>query len=154
MPSPPPPSNLAENPWFWLALFGGMGMLGIVVIGPKHAARTARIERMHDTRQRVAIERANSAARTSGADGSAEREPDREGESMSAPPEPEPYVEADFRPPTSLKYLLALMTIAMLVGTAGVLLTRSRERRAAFAATAQAVETNAATVTESPKADL
>ena len=45
--------GLAENPWFWLMLFGAVGVLGVIVIGPKHAARQARIERMADTRARI-----------------------------------------------------------------------------------------------------
>jgi hypothetical protein len=34
-------------------LFGCLGAAGVVVIGPKYAARTARMERMSETRERV-----------------------------------------------------------------------------------------------------
>ena len=45
--------RLTENPWFWLMLFGSLGAAGVVVIGPKYAARHARLERMAETRERV-----------------------------------------------------------------------------------------------------
>ena len=39
----PMPPRLTENPWFWLMLFGSLGAVGVVVIGPKYAARMARM---------------------------------------------------------------------------------------------------------------
>ena len=45
--------RLTENPWFWLMLFGSLGAVGVVVIGPKYGPRLARMERMAETRERV-----------------------------------------------------------------------------------------------------
>ncbi len=48
---------LTDSPWFWLGLFAVTGLLGLWAIGPKNAQRQARLERMHDTRTRVQVER-------------------------------------------------------------------------------------------------
>src|SRR5262245_6484301 len=45
--------RLSENPWFWLMLFGSLGAVGVVVIGPKYGPRMGRMERMAETRERV-----------------------------------------------------------------------------------------------------
>ncbi len=48
---------LTDSPWFWLGLFLLTGLLGLWAIGPKNAQRQMRLERMHDTRTRVQVER-------------------------------------------------------------------------------------------------
>lgn len=42
---------IADSPWFWLLLFGGMGLLLLTVIEPKFIQRQERIERMQQSRQ-------------------------------------------------------------------------------------------------------
>jgi hypothetical protein len=139
-------SSLAENPWLWVALFGGMGLVGVMLIGPKFTARWSRVERMQETRERVAIERAQKAAAgtadlKSEAKPAAPLTPDAKptgDEEPSSLPEREPYVEADFQQPMPLRFLLVLMMVVMSVGTTGLIVTRGRERRAAELAAAQA----------------
>lgn len=111
-PSTRPRPSLAENPWFWLMLFGATGVLGVIVIGPKHAARQARIERMADTRARI------NAAREAGVPTAQVSKDSPNGE--------QPYVEADFDRGPRLNGLLGLMTLLMLVGTAGTIVSRRR----------------------------
>src|SRR5688572_12320368 len=105
--SPASRPSITENPWFWLMLFGGMGVLGVIVIGPKHAARQARIERMADTRARV------SAAKSAGVPTAQVSKDSPNGE--------QPYLEDDFQRPPRLNWLLGLLTVLMLVGTAGMI---------------------------------
>lgn len=146
--------NLAENPWFWVALFGGMGLLGAIVIGPKFGVRMARVERMQETRERVAQERAQRLTAEGGATPLVEQppQPTETGaatQRKAEPPKPEPYVESDFRPSESIKYLIVLMMLVMMVGTTGLLITRGRERRAA----ADAEAANESPSADSSKAD-
>ncbi len=108
--SPATRPSISENPWFWLMLFGGMGVLGVIVIGPKHAARQARIERMADTRARV------SAAKSAGVPTAQVSKDSPNGE--------QPYLEDDFQRPPRLNWLLGLLTVLMLVGTAGLVISR------------------------------
>lgn len=113
--------KIAENPWFWLSLFGGAGILAIVVIGPKYAVRQARIERMAESRQRAELARAAGVPPS-------QVERDRP---SSDPDRPEPYLEADYRRSPQLYWLLTLMTLLMLIGTAGLLVSRRRMNAAA-----------------------
>jgi len=126
------PPRLTENPWFWLMLFGSLGAVGVVVIGPKYAARTARMERMAETRERV------KAAKELGVSAT-EVQKVRPGEvagpaggtASGSSPETgpiEPYVEADFRRPPQLDWLLGLMIVLMAAGTTGMILSRRRHR--------------------------
>lgn len=122
------PRTIAENPWFWLALFGGVGLVGIMLIAPKFGARWARVERMQETRTRIAQEK---AARIAAGEAATAIERPQSPKTADAPPEPEPYVESDFQESMPLKYLLGLMMVVMMVGTTGLLITRGRERRMA-----------------------
>jgi len=142
----PVPRKLADNPWFWVALFGGVGLVGVMLIGPKFTARWSRVERMQETRERVAIERAQKSAAGT-ADVKSEATPAATPKPVAKPtgedqpdslPEREPYVEADFQQPMPLRFLLVFMMVVMSVGTTGLIVTRGRERRAAELAAAQA----------------
>jgi hypothetical protein len=145
----PAPRTIAENPWFWLALFGGVGLVGIMLIAPKFGARWARVERMQETRTRIAQEKA--ARITAGEKATAVEQP-KQPKPTDAPPEPEPYVESDFQESMPLKYLLGLMMVVMMVGTTGLLITRGRERRAASTASPPPTA-EASTTGDSSKAD-
>jgi len=121
------PPRLSENPWFWLMLFGSLGAVGVVVIGPKHAARQARLERMAETHERV------RAAKDLGTNAAEVRKlkpgspADGTGANRSATGPIEPYVESDFRRSPQLVWLLGLMIVLMLGGTAGMILSRRRQ---------------------------
>ena len=47
----PPP--VTDSPWFWLALFGMMGLGALLAIGPKYGQRQASIERKHQAQQQM-----------------------------------------------------------------------------------------------------
>lgn len=114
---------ITESPWFWLALFGGVGLLGVMVIGPKWVLRTSRIERMQGTRERVAQERAR------GSDATASPVPLQcDGKQAETSPtfEHEPYVPSDQGPPLKLVGLAAIMIVLMVTGVGGLLVTRHR----------------------------
>jgi hypothetical protein len=160
--------RLSENPWFWLMLFGSLGAVGVVVIGPKHAARQARLERMAETGERVRAAKdlgVNAAevrkikpgkAESSGGSPSpagtspSGTSPGATGSSGIVGPSGvfglpgaggpagapaagsakgpiEPYVESDFRRGPQLVWLLGLMIVLMLGGTAGMILSRRRQ---------------------------
>ncbi|MGC3970080.1 MAG: hypothetical protein QM775_22960 [Pirellulales bacterium] len=124
-------SPLAENPWLWVMLFGAMGVAAILVVGPKYAARTARVERMQAMREKVASDRA--AGISPAAPGpTVMQSPNSKASGESGPPLPrEPYVEADFGPPTRLLWLLAVMAVVLVIGTSGLLVTRHSRRAVA-----------------------
>ena len=113
-----PQRRLVENPWFWVMLFGCTASVGVVVIGPKHAARQARIERMSDTRTRIATAREAGVA-------TGEVQHQAETDADGATPI-EPYVDADFRRSPRLQWLLGAAVAVMLVGTAGLIASRRR----------------------------
>jgi len=66
--------SISDSPWLWLFVFGGMGLVALVTVSPKYARRQERLQRMHQTRQRVAASagqiqaeaQASEAARQSG----------------------------------------------------------------------------------------
>ena len=47
----PRPAPLTDSPWFWLLLFGSVGLVMLTAVEPKFAKRQERIERMHQSRQ-------------------------------------------------------------------------------------------------------
>lgn len=114
---------ITESPWFWLALFGGVGLLGVMVIGPKWVLRTARIERMQGTRERVAQERAQGGGVVTPVDSS--RQESLQGEA-SRTFEHEPYLPSDEGPPLKLVGLAGIMIVLMFTGVGGLLVTRHR----------------------------
>jgi len=152
-----PQRTIAENPWFWLALFGGVGLLGVMLIAPKFGARWSRVERMQETRERVAQEKTARLAAGGTATAVEQQNQPQPPKSTDAPPEPEPYVESDFQQSMPLRYLLCLMMVVMMVGTTGLLITRGRERRAALMSpptpTAASGPNSVATANDSSKAD-
>ena len=46
-PTDSPKVPLAESPWFWLALFAGMGLFALVVIQGKYTRRQGRIDQRY-----------------------------------------------------------------------------------------------------------
>lgn len=125
-------SNLADNPWFWLMLFGGMGIVAVVAIGPKHAARQARLERMAESRQRAAAAReAGVAASAVETQQSAAMSETMNDATRSVDGPIEPYVDADYLRRPRLEWLLLLTTGLMLAGTVGLLRSRRREMKLA-----------------------
>jgi hypothetical protein len=58
-PEPGARAPMTDSPWFWLVLFVAGALAALVVIGPKHAYRQARLERMNDTREEI-LRRASS----------------------------------------------------------------------------------------------
>lgn len=48
-------ATLTDSPWFWLFLFGGMGLVAVIAVGPKHARRQERLDRMQQTRRNQLI---------------------------------------------------------------------------------------------------
>ncbi|MBA4016825.1 MAG: hypothetical protein C0483_06535 [Pirellula sp.] len=120
---------ITESPWFWLALFGGVGLLGVMVIGPKWVLRTARIERMQGTRERVAAERAQRNDGNAGSGIAAPVEPAQPERVPGEAPrdfEHEPYLPSDQGPPLKLVGLSGIMIVLMLTGVGGLLATRHR----------------------------
>jgi hypothetical protein len=129
--------RLTENPWFWLMLFGSLGAVGVVVIGPKYGPRLARMERMAETRDRV------KAAQELGVSATEVRKL-KPGESAAGSPDGgdpgskadgssdekgpiEPYVDADFQSKSRLGWLLAFLVVLMLAGTVGPIVSRRRQ---------------------------
>ena len=50
-PQPVDRPPITDSPWFWLELFSGMALVGILVIGPKFVQRQGQIERRFEGRQ-------------------------------------------------------------------------------------------------------
>ncbi len=48
----PPP--VTDSPWFWLALFGVMGLAALLAVGPKYGRRQATIERKFQAQRQMA----------------------------------------------------------------------------------------------------
>ncbi len=47
----PPP--VTDSPWFWLALFGAMGLAALLAVSPKYGRRQATIERKYQAQQQM-----------------------------------------------------------------------------------------------------
>jgi len=66
MPEPQRPSQkpvrqpLADSPWFWLSLFLAAALAALMVVSPKFAYRQERLERMNETHEQIARERAGA----------------------------------------------------------------------------------------------
>jgi hypothetical protein len=137
--------RLSENPWFWLMLFGSLGAAGVVMIGPKYAARQARLERMAETGERVRAARELGTSATEIRKVKPEKVgPEEVGPNGTVPLSTaplstaasgsaskkgpiEPYVEADFGTRPRLSWLLGVMIVLMLAGTTGMVLSRRRQ---------------------------
>lgn len=50
MAVPPEKSPLTDSAWFWLLMFCGVAMLGIIAVGPKYFRRQARAEQRYANR--------------------------------------------------------------------------------------------------------
>ena len=97
-----------QSPWFWFLLFGGMALLGVAVIGPKHVEREQRRLRMQ-------------AAREIGPSGGSATAPETN--------EAEPIEQT---PPPSVQPLMAFLAVLLLAGAA---FAQWRARRAPSAVT-------------------
>jgi hypothetical protein len=51
--TPNPSPSITESPWYWVYLFCTAGLVALVLIGPKYAARQSQIERVGQGRQRA-----------------------------------------------------------------------------------------------------
>ena len=71
----PPKTPLAESPWFWLALFAGMGLFALVVIQGKYTRRQGRIDQRYvdklEAQQHAAHQRQELAAQAEKSGGAA-----------------------------------------------------------------------------------
>ncbi|MBP90800.1 MAG: hypothetical protein CMJ64_29500 [Planctomycetaceae bacterium] len=45
---------ITDSPWYWVYLFCTGGLVALVLVGPKFAAKQSRIERNYEARQRAA----------------------------------------------------------------------------------------------------
>ncbi|HET6880227.1 MAG TPA: hypothetical protein VFI31_08735 [Pirellulales bacterium] len=109
----PRPAPLTDSPWFWLLLFGSVGLVMLTAVEPKFAKRQERIERMHQSRQ---------PGRQAGAD----------------PAEARERAETPFWQPTRQATLRPLMLFLAGVLVAGVVAMQIR-RQAAMADFRQAL---------------
>jgi hypothetical protein len=75
-----------DAPWFWIAMFAFMGLVGLAVIGPKYARRQEGVERRFEARRDIALRRATGALPS---------DPSDDGQGLSA----ERATEADAEPP-------------------------------------------------------
>jgi hypothetical protein len=64
---------ITDSPWFWVAVFCAAGMMFLLVIWPRYAARQRRLEMQYLARQEIARRHAegDSAARPPGQEGDA-----------------------------------------------------------------------------------
>ncbi len=104
-------ANLAESPWFWMALFAAIGILGLLVISPKYGTRQARMEQRYQHRLKV---RAMQGAATDDAS-----EPARDDQQDFSNPEP---------PPATAWPLVAATGAALVVAIAGLVISRAKRR--------------------------
>ena len=49
--------RLGDSPWFWLALFGSVAIVGLSIVGGKYAKRQMRLEQRYQNRVQVQVER-------------------------------------------------------------------------------------------------
>ncbi|MCA9178366.1 MAG: hypothetical protein KDB14_28090 [Planctomycetales bacterium] len=57
-------SSLMDSPWYWMHLFCVAALIGLVLVGPRFAARQAGVERKFQGRQRASLNRAGKAPDT------------------------------------------------------------------------------------------
>lgn len=108
MTSPPgklPP--LTDSAWFWVFMFSGVAMLGIIAVGPKYVRRQARAEQRYANRVQTWQHQQQAAE---GSAESTELEAGRLMESQS--------------PRASLIPLAAAVALVMAVAAGGLIVTR------------------------------
>lgn len=103
--------RFAESPWFWLALFGSVAIVGLTIVGQKYAKRQMRLEVRYQNRVQMQKDR---QARAAG------EQIDRRGLPMSA---------IDARPRAALAPLVALFALLAATGYAGLFLSYRRHHR-------------------------
>lgn len=55
-------ADVVDSPWFWIAAFSTVGLLGVWAISGKYDDRQKRLEARYEARQRIADRSATSAA--------------------------------------------------------------------------------------------
>jgi len=85
-PTDPPRRPVTDSPWFWLVVFLTAAIATLAVVSPKFARRQARLERMNETRERIARERAGfGAASNENPDAAVDSEIAQAGDEAPAP---------------------------------------------------------------------
>src|SRR5258708_6772607 len=57
---------VSDSAWFWVLLFGSMGLAMLATIEPKFAKRYERLERMHQARTQAALRSATGRSAVGG----------------------------------------------------------------------------------------
>ncbi len=133
--------GVTDQPWFWVALFSGTALLGMLLIVPKYNQRQAKVELRYIARQRAVP---STLPEVNGAGGPPTAEEiRRQGEPTSAP-SPDEMVTSLIVPP----YYLAIF-IGMIFIAAAICLHRklTSEANNAAAKNAAAKNTNGTTAT-------
>ncbi len=107
-PEKPP---LTDSPWFWVLMFSGVAMLGIVAVGPKYVRRQARTEQRYANRLQTWQHQQEYSGRTPTADEALET-----GRRMESQP-----------PRASLVPLAVAAAVIMAVSAGGLLVSRRRQ---------------------------
>ena len=112
---------MTDSPWFWLFLFGGVGIIALAAIAPKYFRRQADIERQYAAREAI-LERQASGTATS-----LEATPaDEQGRGQTSQPRPGSGLLIPLAP---VGYVIALLLSGALL--ARVVIERRRAARQA-----------------------
>jgi len=109
-------SDLVDSPWFWVALFSTVGLLGLWAVSPKYDDRQKRLEARYEARERIADARSRSDS----------KEPieNRDGANQDAP------LQSGYQPAhrVPLQYLAAALLLISAVSI-GILFRRPKNDR-------------------------
>ena len=84
---------VTDSPWFWLFLFGGMGIVALAAIAPKYLRRQTGIERQYTAREAILERQAKGTPAPADAP-AVEEQPPRPGSGLLVPLAPVGYVIA------------------------------------------------------------